>query len=283
VAVHAALAAAATLIAVAFALSTLERWRANRRRHELAWTLALLLFATACAALWAGTAFGFGPVSFKVFYVAGAITNVPVLAVGTIYLLAGTRWGDRTFAATLLFCAFAAGWVFAAPFVGPLGDELPRGSEVFGPVPRILAAVGSGVGATVLIGGAVWSAARLLRASRASAPTARVTRRLAAANGLIALGTLVLSAGGLLEGALDETDAFAVSLVVGLALVFAGFVVATPMRPPTEPAEWLREALEEPIERTVAAGSERADELDDLVEIDRSDLDRRVRSGPDQN
>ena len=50
---HAALAAAATLVSLAFALSTLERWMARRRRHEGAWTVSLFLFAAGSAALWA--------------------------------------------------------------------------------------------------------------------------------------------------------------------------------------------------------------------------------------
>ena len=47
-----------------------------------------------------------------------------------------------------------------------------------------------GVGAMVLLGGALWSAVRLLRR--------RMSMGLAVANALIAAGTLLLSAGGLL-------------------------------------------------------------------------------------
>src|SRR5437763_1492984 len=109
---HSAMAAAATLISLAFALSTWERWLAGRKRQELAWTVALVMFA-----------------------------------------------------------------------------------------------------------GALWSAYRLLRG--------RAPARLAAANLIIALGTLVLSAGGLLNSALDEMDAFAVSLVAGITLIFVGFLLAS--------------------------------------------------------
>ena len=73
---------------------------------------------------------------------------------------------------------------------------------MFGPGPRIAAAVGSGVAALVIIGGALWSAAQLLagrRRSRAASAPAIPAGRLALANVLIALGTLVLSAGGLLN------------------------------------------------------------------------------------
>jgi hypothetical protein len=243
---HDALAAAATLVSLAFALATLERWRARHRRHELAWTIALLLFAAGSAALWAGAAFGWGEWSFKCFYLFGAVANVPTLAVGTVYLLGGVQRGDRAFVGAVLFATFAAGWILAAPLVGPIEpDLLPQGKEVFGPMPRAMAAIGSGVGALVLFGGAVWSGFRLLLAPRATAPGAPSPRRLAAANGLIALGTLVLSAGGLLNSVLGEMDAFAVSLVVGISAIFAGFLVSSaPRSPGPSMPGWIQEALD---------------------------------------
>src|SRR5262249_33349222 len=52
---QAALSAAATLVAVAFTFCTLDRWVARRRRHDLAWTVALAMFAIASGALWLGS------------------------------------------------------------------------------------------------------------------------------------------------------------------------------------------------------------------------------------
>ncbi|MCU0268531.1 MAG: hypothetical protein MUF83_07765 [Acidimicrobiales bacterium] len=211
---HAALAAAATLVSLAFALSTLERYLRRGKRHELMWTISLFLFAAGSAALWAGAALGWGEWDFKAFYLFGAILNVPFLALGTVYLLGGTRVGDRCAAVVSLLGAFAAGLVVAAPLLTTIEpDVLPRGSEVFGPGPRIAAALGSGVAALVLFGGAVWSIVR------------RAPGRLALANGFIAVGTLVLSAGGVLNSVLDEMDAFAVSLVVGITIIFVGFLI----------------------------------------------------------
>ena len=64
-------------------------------------------------------------------------------------------------------------------------------------------------------------------------------RRLAAANVVIAVGTLVLSAGGLLNSVVDEMNGFAISLVVGIAIVFAGFLLTAPSRDVlAEPVEW---------------------------------------------
>lgn len=237
---HAALAAAATLVSLAFGLCTLERWIDRRRRHEAAWTIALFLFALASIGLWVGAALGWSEWSFKAFYLFGAILNVPFLALGTIYLLAGPRRGDWWAAGISLVAAFSAGLMVSAPLVAPIvGAALPRGSDVFGAGPRILAAVGSGVAATVIVAGALWSAWRLVRrGSRPGNPSALSPARLAVANVFIALGTIVLSLGGLFNSVLDEMDAFTLSLVLGISVIFIGFLLTTTPRTQLAVAPW---------------------------------------------
>ena len=56
--VQTSVAVAASLVALAFALLTLERWLSRRRPYDLAWTVALGLFALAAAALAAGAQAG---------------------------------------------------------------------------------------------------------------------------------------------------------------------------------------------------------------------------------
>jgi hypothetical protein len=241
---HAALAASATLVSLAFALSTLERWMARRKRHEGAWTVSLFLFAAGSAALWVGAAVGWGEWSFKAFYLFGAILNVPFLALGTVELLAGPEHGRRWTAVVSMLGAFCTGLVVAAPLLAPIDpDVLPQGKEVFGPGPRIAAAVASGVAATVIFAGALWSAWRLLRGRRRpGAPSSLPAGRLALANLFIAVGTLVLSAGGLLNSVVDEMDGFAISLVAGISVIFVGFLLTNTGGPGrgalAEPEAW---------------------------------------------
>jgi hypothetical protein len=227
---HEALAATATLLAVAFGFSTYERWLAKRSRHELVWTIALAMFALGSLALWCGAALGWSEASFKAFYLFGAILNVPFLALGTVYLLAGTKRGDIATGVVSLLGAFAAGIVVATPVTHAIGGStLPQGSQVFGVGPRVAAGVASGVGAMVIFAGAIWSGVRLLlgrRRTRWAASVPRGAGRLAAANFTIAAGTLVLSAGGILNSTVDAMNAFTISLVVGIAIIFAGFLLA---------------------------------------------------------
>lgn len=219
-----AMAAGSTVVAVAFAASLAERWWVRRRPHELAWAVSLALFACGSLSLWAGASLGWDGWSFRLFYAFGAVVNVPFLALGTVELLSPRR-APVVRVAVSLACAFAAGVVLAAPFTGPIPpDTLPQGSAVFGPLPRILAASFSAGAATVVFAGAAWSAVRLMRG--------RAAPRLAAGNGLIALGTLILSMSGLLNGVLGQMEAFAVTLMAGVTVLFAGFLVASsPLRP----------------------------------------------------
>ncbi len=215
-----ALAAGATTVALAFAGSTYEKWLERRRRHQLTWSIALLLFACGSASLWAGATLGWNEVTFRFFYTFGAVLNVPVLALGTIYLLAGPRRGDRFAVGIGLSLAFAAGVIAVAPFNDTFSFDpavLPQGSDVFGPLPRVLAALASGLGALVVFGGALWSAARL----------GRKQLRLIMGNLVIALGTAVLSMSGLLNSLLGEMDAFAVTLTAGIVVLFVGFLISS--------------------------------------------------------
>jgi hypothetical protein len=218
----AGLAFLATAIATVFAQATGVRFTRRRKPHERAWTIALALFALASAALATGASTGWDAGTFRVFYLFGAVLCVPWLALGTVYLLAGATVGRRVELVMILFSGFAIGVMLSAPIHGHIAVEgIPVGKDHFGVMPRVLAAVASGVGATVVLVGAVWSAVRFAR-SRAEG-----TSRLAVGNALIALGTLVLSSGGLVQGAVGKDQAFALTLASGIAVIYAGFAVAS--------------------------------------------------------
>lgn len=119
-----------------------------------------------------------------------------------------------------------------APILHPVrADVFPTGKDHFGVLPRVFAGVGSGLAAAVIIGGALWSAVRLARGRRApgGGPS---TGRLVAANVLIAIGTIVISAKGAFESLGDDETAFAAALAVGITIIFVGFLLTN-----TAPAE----------------------------------------------
>ncbi|HEU5300765.1 MAG TPA: hypothetical protein VFW06_00870 [Acidimicrobiia bacterium] len=215
------LAFLATALASLFAESTLVRATQRRSDHLWAWTVALAMFALASAALAIGVSTGWDRGTFRAFYLLGAVLNVPWLALGTVALLAGPDAARRVRWFLVGFSGLAVGVLVSVPMGAVGGTEIPVGKDVFGALPRILAGIGSGVGATVIVVGALWSGVRYAR-DRGTADRARM----AVANLLIAVGTLVLSSGGLVQGIVGHDEAFSLSLAVGIGVIYTGFVVA---------------------------------------------------------
>ncbi len=213
------------------------QWRARHRSHLLAWSLALVMFAVASAAAGVGLLAGWTTSLYRAYYLFGAILNVPVLALGTIYLLA-PRPVAHLFAVIVLVAGASATVVVTTAQMNAGGLDtsgIPRGSEVFPADVRLLSRFYSISGFLVVVSGAVWSAVRLLRRGEAH------LRRLARANLLIAGGTTVVAAAS--EVARIGTGSaqgfiFAVGLLVGVSLMFLGFIRT---RPPSSAASSPRE------------------------------------------
>lgn len=193
----------------------------------------MALFSIGSFALWWAESTGWSSGVFRVFFLTGAVLNVAWLALGTIYLLVGRRVGDVVQTSLVALSGLATGIVLIAPMKTEIvADQFPTGKEVFGVAPRILAAVGSGVPALVIILGALWSTWRVFAKKTPSLNSANARQvvspgRLAVGNVLIATGTIVLSLSGTLAGRLGKDRAFAVTLLAGVVVLFAGFLVAS--------------------------------------------------------
>jgi hydrogenase/urease accessory protein HupE len=223
---HWLLPAVAAAASAAFAVSVLRQYAARRRPYQLAWGIALSMFAAASLALTAGVAAGWSPLSFKLYYLFGAMLNVAWLALGTVELVAGPRT-RRLYLVTLgAFTALsvvliALARVTAADLAGRL---LPEGKEFLPVAVRVLAVLGNVVGTVIVAGGAVASGLAL-RARRDLRPRFEGTL-------LIALGVLLAASGGVFAF-LASSDKLALSLALGAGVMYLGFRRAsTPARPP---------------------------------------------------
>jgi hypothetical protein len=226
------LATVTTLIATVFAFVTIDRWRRRHQPHVGAWMIAMSLFAVGAGAFWWAESDGWSMPVFRLFFLVGAVLNVAWLALGSLYLLVGGRAINRIRTFLVAASFFAAGVVISAPSRAAIPDNgLPRARDLFGPLPRVLVAVGSGVPALIIILGAGWSVWRVARRQNpALAGAHRATPlsagRLVLSNLTVMLGTVILSASGSLAGRLGEDRAFAVTLTIGVVVLFAGFLVA---------------------------------------------------------
>jgi hypothetical protein len=221
---HWLLPAVATAASAAFAVAVLRQYAARRRPHQLAWGVALAMFAVASLALTVGVAAGWTPLGFKVYYLFGAMLNVPWLALGTVYLLAGTL-ARRVYLAGLALFTAASTVLLALAEVGAadLTGRVPEG-KAFLPVPvRVLAVLGNSVGTVVVVGGAVASGLALRHR--------RELRSRFEGNLLVALGVLLAASGGVFAF-LDRSDKLAAGLALGASVMYAGFRRASaPIRP----------------------------------------------------
>src|SRR5229473_1402205 len=119
------LAFATVALATVFAQTMLVRYTANRRPHQLAWTLALALFTLASTALVVGVTTGWDGATFRAFFLLGAVLSVPWLALGTVFLLLGPRTGVRAAWVVVFFSGLATGIVASAPLAPVSGTGIP--------------------------------------------------------------------------------------------------------------------------------------------------------------
>ena len=208
----ATIAVVGALVAGAFATQLAQQFVARRRPHALAWSLSLALYALGMVALAAGFGLGWTPGWFGLYWLAGALLNVPLLAVGQLHLL----WPDKT-PIWWTLAALAAVWSVVAVAATPVDASALAAADAAGGIPLGAEAYQDGLawtvlrpltfgGAVVVLAGTIWSGAR--------------TRRPGVL--LISLGVAVAaSSSSFVRAGYD--DLVAVVLTLGVAIMYAGF------------------------------------------------------------
>jgi len=222
--VHWIIPAIAVAAAAAFATAVLLQYAQRHKPYQLAWGIALSMFAVASLALTLGVAVGWSPSDFKLYYLFGAILNVPWLALGTVLLLGRPAAARVYLGCLLVFSAAAVALVALAPVTSAdlAGALVPEGRRFLPLAVRMLAVAGNVVGTLVVIGGAVASGLALRHR--------RELRPRFEGNLLIALG-VAFAAGGGVFAFLDQSGKLGAGLAVGACVMYLGFWRAsTPVR-----------------------------------------------------
>jgi drug/metabolite transporter (DMT)-like permease len=223
---------AAAVVSALFCALVAQQWVRKGRPHQGAWAAALLMFAVASFAAAIGMLGEWSPALFRLYYLFGAIINVPFLGAGTIYLLARRPLGHAFALIVVVGAIFAAGVVFGArldpePLARATG-EIPSGRDVWIEVlPRTLSRYYSFAGLFIVVAGALWSSWRLAQ------QRSERLRGLAIGNILIAVGTLVVGVASQFAR-YGRGSVFAVGLLVGVSVMFAGFLRTRPPIPREE-------------------------------------------------
>lgn len=200
---NALLAFAAALLALRLTGLLARRWRATRRPELAAWAWSLAAYAVAAAAIAWGEAAQWDARAFRVYYAAGALLTVPLLAVGSL-LLTGLR---RAGAIGCVVAGLGLGVALAMPVHGAFAAHgIPPAQDHLQFLPARLLAILCNAGGTVVV---VVVALRSLG-------------RRQLGNVLIILGVAAAALGSGLAGL--GAGGAAIGIAVGVALLYAGFV-----------------------------------------------------------
>jgi hypothetical protein len=213
----------AALAGVAASIFAFDLWRDYRRRprpHIAAYGAGMTLFAIATWCLFIGLAFGWSGPVYRTFFLFGAVLNIPLLALGSMFLVVGKKSGHVMTVAIGAIAAISTTLTFTVPFEQPLPDGgIPHDMFATGFGPRLFAIIGGASGTTILVILALISLFRFWRKDR----------RIVWGNALIVTGTLAAAWGG--TGlALGEAGGFALSLLLAVSFIWGGYRVASGRR-----------------------------------------------------
>ncbi len=82
-----------SLLSFIFAIFLLDQWRERRRPYQLIWTIGMLWYGISAGTEFVGGAFGWSEPLYRAWYLTGAVWVAGWLGLGTMYLLARTRFG----------------------------------------------------------------------------------------------------------------------------------------------------------------------------------------------
>ena len=92
---------ASSVVSFVFGALVLGQWLERRRSFQLVWALGLLWYGISAGTEFWGSAFGWSEPLYRAWYLIGALFVAAYLGMGTVYLLARTRFGY--FVATTIF------------------------------------------------------------------------------------------------------------------------------------------------------------------------------------
>jgi hypothetical protein len=208
---------AASVVCAAFALLVLRQFVTRRQWHQLAWGVALAMFATAALVEAMATLRGWSPWSYRLYYLLGGILDVGWLGVGSLLVTFRRGLGPAAAVVVLGISLIAIPAVILSPVHQDLLLSVEPGRGAIGRPASLLAPTTNIAGSAALIGGAAWSA---WSAWRHRAPLGIV-----AGLALIATGALAAAAGHGLAGQVAGQHLWApLGELAGACLMLLGYL-----------------------------------------------------------
>lgn len=207
-----------------FTLLVARQWLQRRRPHQLLWTIALAVWTGAVLAESIAAYNGaWSPLTYRTYYLFGALMVAPWLGAGSLFLVASRRTAAG-FLIAVLILSLAGGFTI---ITYPIDPTLLTHTDVLGFVDvsifpfvptRLLIAIGNIAGSVAFVGSALYSVYQF--------------RRHHVQRGRM-VGVLLIGIGGLVAatthsiGVLGGPGLFRVSELTAVVLIFAGYIIST--------------------------------------------------------
>lgn len=223
-----------TLVSFVFAASVLNRYRYKQGKHLLYWGIGLVFYGLGTLSE-VISAFTFNPLVLKIWYLTGAMLTAAWLGQGTIFLLVRKRGVADALATALIVVSLLS---FVLVMFAPVNAQSAATYDVSRALSEqykeilvrnglvTLLTISLNIYGTIgLVGGAIYSAYLFWRK--------KVLLNRVVGNILIATGALMPAmAGSFVKAGL--VDWLYASELIGVVLMYAGFLQATSTRPVVE-------------------------------------------------
>jgi vacuolar-type H+-ATPase subunit I/STV1 len=215
---------AASAISFIFAVNVFRRYFYKKNPYVLLWGIGLVFYGIGGFCEGYFGAFGWNALTYRLWYLFGAILVAAWLGQGTVYLLAKRKWADALMAILLIGSLYGAYRVFTAQLdPSLLTTSVHTGSELSGhaivtPGVRTLTPIFNLYGTITLVGGALYSSWIFWRK--------RVLLHRTIGNILIATGAMLPAFGGAFSR-FGIPSALYLGEFFGVILMFIGFLRAT--------------------------------------------------------
>lgn len=205
-----------TVISLSFAWVILARYRHKPQSyHLLWWGLGMLTYGAGTLLESLHTLTGWSEPLFKSWYIAGALLGGAPLAIGSLYLLAGNRWGHLAVVLLCLAVGITSVFVILSPIQYELVHPESLSSKVLGwQRIRLVSPFINGISFLILVGGALYSAIRFYRHP--------ASRNVSVGNMVIAVGALLPGLGGL-GSRMGHTELLYLGEFIGVILIWWGY------------------------------------------------------------
>ncbi len=200
----------ASIISLALTYSLVKQYMIKKKTHQILYAISLFMFAIAAFSEFYAEAFGFTAFMYKLYYFS-AITLVPVMAAGTVYILAKQK---RLFAHVFLaYVVLLSLWLLfliipVQSYNEIIGQNIGVGGQGMPDEIRRFSFPLSGIGGIILIVGALFS----------------YWKTKFKGNLYIAAGAIVMATGGRLA-TMGLTILLPLSELVGIILLYYGVVI----------------------------------------------------------